>query len=125
MLLENVDSLIGEKLSLLGLGTRLSYLEKGLSMNMQSIESEDGEYVVTYECEPLRKRAVATLKLYKGGEKVQDFERDEGGSEFPEHNSAGDSDYHPEHGDHIQDGIFIVKGITVHDIKPTNPNKHV
>lgn len=124
-MLENVENLVGEKISLLGIETRLSDAERGLKMQIRDIRSEDGEYVAIYEHDSHKKQAIVRLKLYKGAEKVSDEERDTGGGEFPEHDDARNSTFKPEDGDHIHNSIFIVKSVEVHDIKRTNPEKHV
>lgn len=125
-MLEHVDNLVDEKLSLLGIETRLSDHERGLMVNLKQIEKDgDGGYRAIYEHESQKKQVLVGLAMYKGAENVEDFEQDKGGGITPEHNGARNSTFLSIDDDHIHRAIFTVKTVEVRDIDPTNPRQHI
>lgn len=123
----NVEEMIEENLTLLGIEDRLSDFDRGLNVNLKSIrEGEDGEdeYIAIYEHPSHRVRATVYLDVFKTADEALESNlppevATDGRS--PEHNGPRSHRFNRESAPDIHNFIFTVNHVEISDITKTYP----
>lgn len=122
---EGLEQLIDRNLTLIGIEDVISDAERGLNMNLKSIDEEDGgDYIAIFEHPSHRKRVTAFLEVFKtADEAAEDNLPPEAayGNRTPEHNGPRATIKDRESAPDIHNYIFTVKHIERTDILKTYP----